>query len=1105
MAREALTVIGTVVGAFYGNPQLGYAIGAFVGGLVDPEQIRAPSIGDIATQTSAEGVPCPLIAGTAGCAGNLIYRSEPRVVKGRFRSGKGGPEVQDPDRVYRTFAIRIGASLFDGPGVRLGITGLRKIWEDEKLVYDVSPESTILDESLAFSSQFTFYPGNQTQLPDPDIEAIKGVGNVPAYRGRCYIVFKNKDVTDRRGSISQYRFEVTVESVAFAPVTLATNRQWYSGQPSALAYEEADTDLGSTGLRVRVSPTGAYIAGIDRFTGGASSLKLAKFVTDTWQSITAPTVDFDWIPRDLAWHPTGDFLVVTFGSFATTSETIQVYKRTGDVFAPVGAPAELPIASCSTIAFSPNGDVIAFQQANSGERILLYDFNSVTGVLTSQRKSPNLGVDDNDFERLRFSEDGTYLACGGSTRLVILAVDESPIRKAAVLSGASNLAGVGLHWRNGYIVIMGNIGEKGRIYEFDSTSGSESLTFTSNFATQPDSVPLDMSVSTDGRYIAIGNDGNLAPQIYDLGSAGIPVATKLTSPATGPGVVSSVSFTKLSATQIEAGYTTFEQVVLAAGRRCKLPNSAWSIANQADRLVRGSVVASQNYTAQDYINSLRLVFPCDGAVYDGLIHLPSRGGAVVRDLDEQFMVDEGSDLEQEETLRNGDDKRVAPIRRPLKINLMFPNAQVGYQLTKATSPNYGDRGDAVDESTLEIPIVLDETTEAPQLADVLDKISRADAEGEIVREFPENLAADLVPGDVVRLIGEGGLTRRLRVESSRVGDCTKRLVMRVDRVHANTSQLTAQPSPTWPNPPPSLPGDTTFVVMNLPVLLDGNDTLGVYIALTGEPDTAWNGAFVDYRVQGATSWEALGLFQQAANMGQLIEAAPAASEFYPDNTNAVIFQPVDPSLEIESLTEQEWLSERNPAAIVYPDGTAEIIQARDALQDSNGFWTLTRLQRGRLNTTADEHDIGAQFVMLDGAIFIPLPSALIGQSLEFRVTTSGTSTEEATIYAFDWDPVVVQTEWAPADIQLTTDGTTITASWSPRLRLGTEDNPIASSNLLGYRFEATDGVTTKITDPVVGTTHQVAESFFSGSVTVTVYPINRFTGLGPSIQGTIDL
>lgn len=202
MARQVLPVIGAVVGFVVGGPvgaQIGFTLGNIAGNAVDPQVIKGPRIGDTGFQGSNEGVPRAIVYGTAAVTGNVIDRGPLEKVIKRERQGKGGGPVVESERLYLTFAIRI----CEGP-----IDGIQRIWEDEKLVYDTRTESTIVEESAAFSEGFTLYLGGEDQLPDPDLETIHGVGNTPAYRGSAYIVFTRKDVTDRRGSIPQYRFEV---------------------------------------------------------------------------------------------------------------------------------------------------------------------------------------------------------------------------------------------------------------------------------------------------------------------------------------------------------------------------------------------------------------------------------------------------------------------------------------------------------------------------------------------------------------------------------------------------------------------------------------------------------------------------------------------------------------------------------------------------------------------------------------------------------------------------------------------------------------------------------------------------------------------------------
>lgn len=215
-------VVGGIIGFYFGGPQgaqWGWMIGSAVGGYVDPEVIKGPRLRDAQTQTSMEGAPRAIVYGTAVVAGNIIQAGPIDEHKHRERAGKGGP-VQETFSYTRSHAIRV----CEGP-----ITGIRRIWRDDKLTYDArdpnNPDdgydaaawaatiNALRGDTHAFASKLTIYLGDESQLPDPTLEALPaahggGIGNVPAYRGTCYVVITDDDVTNRQGTLPQYRFEV---------------------------------------------------------------------------------------------------------------------------------------------------------------------------------------------------------------------------------------------------------------------------------------------------------------------------------------------------------------------------------------------------------------------------------------------------------------------------------------------------------------------------------------------------------------------------------------------------------------------------------------------------------------------------------------------------------------------------------------------------------------------------------------------------------------------------------------------------------------------------------------------------------------------------------
>lgn len=215
MARYVLPVIGAFVGFVVGGPtgaMWGWSLGSAAGSIVDPQIIKGPGVGDIAQQTSQEGVPRPIVFGLSQpFAGNIIASADPEVVKSRKRQGKGGPKVET-ESIYRTYAIRI----CEGP-----ISSVVRVWRNNQLVYDGRLGSTA--ENLEFLKTARFFLGTYDQNPSPDLEAAFGVGTTPAHRGTAYMVMAEEDLTDQRGAIPQWQFQVsntTGSTLFLAPVNI---------------------------------------------------------------------------------------------------------------------------------------------------------------------------------------------------------------------------------------------------------------------------------------------------------------------------------------------------------------------------------------------------------------------------------------------------------------------------------------------------------------------------------------------------------------------------------------------------------------------------------------------------------------------------------------------------------------------------------------------------------------------------------------------------------------------------------------------------------------------------------------------------------------------
>jgi hypothetical protein len=194
-------VVGASIGFLVGGPAgaaYGFSIGSAAGGLLLPGQlpgVEGPRLTDLRVQSSEYGRPIPIVYGTVGIAGNVIWASDIVEVKtDTTTGGKGGPSQTTSNySYYGNFAVAV----CDGP-----VAGIGRIWAgpEKRLVWD--------GQKLEGGGEIRVYLGTEDQEPDPLIEVYLGAGNVPAYRGTCYVVFENFPLANDGNRLPFLTFEV---------------------------------------------------------------------------------------------------------------------------------------------------------------------------------------------------------------------------------------------------------------------------------------------------------------------------------------------------------------------------------------------------------------------------------------------------------------------------------------------------------------------------------------------------------------------------------------------------------------------------------------------------------------------------------------------------------------------------------------------------------------------------------------------------------------------------------------------------------------------------------------------------------------------------------
>lgn len=1056
MARQVLPIAGAVIGGAIGGPmgaQIGFALGSVLGNAIDPQVIKGPSLGDAGLQTSAEGVFRPIVYGTGAVKGNVIVRGNRQVKTQRTQQGKGGGPVTEQQRVYWDFGIRICEAPVGG------IAGILRIWQDEKLVYDVRPGSPIPEESAEFASRFRLYLGDEAQLPDPDLEAWMGVGNVPAYRGSAWIMFPHFDLTDRRESIPDFRFEVA----ASGEVTIAG--RWFYGPVtqngpaggSSLYYMTADHPLdlpSQTPTAVpawmanfaRISTAGDAIFLHANADNGAVSLDRGANWTQTSVISANDNVFYD-----------GDFYYCLSqrSADAITWEPIPNYPAGAD------ATAARPGALVATQEDVTPGFYVSVNQGAS------WDFRAaVSGWVPSPYIVP---LDSGRFlftvdsTRGRYTDDlfqnqpqdafagqiqRSFKGEGNASYGRSITTDDTILRS---VDGGVNLEEI-LSISGGFGPVGDNILAEGDgiLAIIEQVGGSPQQNILHVSTDQGENFTISSTLYGNGGFLAFGGGG----------TSGIG------TPVTLGSIVSDL--------HLRAGHTATD----------------FDVSELTDE-VQGLVLAG-DYTCADAIRTLMPVYFFDAAEYDSgtgyKIHHVKRGKPVVLTVTVDDLIDA-----PEKTVRED------ALERPKKVHLHYENPTIGYAPAKATSTRDSTDVRVVGETSVQVPVSFIDVDEPARISSKIQKVIWTEVAGETTLTVSDHLL-ELVPTDCIGLSLRGQTTRQ-RITQDQIEGGALRWRLLADRQSAYTSNVTGVPVPEPTPPLPSIVGPTQFEFLDIPALNDGNDSLIWYEGASGQTE-AWYGAQTQRKAGAMVEFENSATFNQNTIMGILIDDVPSASEHYTDTTNTVRVQLYMENDVIESLTQAQFLSEGGAFALEKSTGGWEVLQYRDAVDEGSGIFSLSYLARGRLASGASEHLVGGSFVLLDGVQSVDSVTAWINTDITSRAVSFGTSPETATQYVNTYT-AKSQTEFPVAHLFLERNVDTIEAMTVPRHRFGTELNPVQSINWIGYRWTATDGTNTATIPDGTSPTISFDATGWSSPITVTVAQINRFTGPGPSVSEQI--
>lgn len=173
-----------------------------IAALTPKQNTEGPRLEDTSYTTSTYGKPISIGYGTVLLSGNVIWGRDIREEAEVINIGKGNPFSLGTETLYTYWA-----SLAIGIAEREA-AALIRIYADGKLI--MATDNTATTEEM-LDLTYRFYKGGEFQQPDPLIAEDFPEGQVPAYRGMCYIVINDLPLENFGNRIPQFQFVVSFE------------------------------------------------------------------------------------------------------------------------------------------------------------------------------------------------------------------------------------------------------------------------------------------------------------------------------------------------------------------------------------------------------------------------------------------------------------------------------------------------------------------------------------------------------------------------------------------------------------------------------------------------------------------------------------------------------------------------------------------------------------------------------------------------------------------------------------------------------------------------------------------------------------------------------
>lgn len=704
-------VIGAAIGFMAGSPQLGWMIGSMAGGALMPGSLpdqQGPRLSDLHPQASEYGRPIPLVYGTVGIAGNVIWASDLiEVATTTEQGGKGGPTQSTTTYAYyANFAIALCE----------GVREVGRLWAgpDKRLIYD--------GVTLEGSGSVRIYSGTEDQLPDPLIESFLGVGNVPAYRGTTYLVFEQFPLAKDGNRIPFITAEVGTPSgtVDRAPVYLG---------------ESALIENYTPGHAIVDPRTGLIWSVQNAFLDYVVEVRVNSDVTRTQvKSFSIPSPEA-FIVSDIVYVPASGVtpnLVVIVGERWLAVDSFLLFDADNQVFLGKQDGTYHGTGDLNTSIYdTANGVLLGFR----------YGARMVVDPLSSPPLSSDIqlgsGLGTQWVDEVLITRNHIAALVYGSYAMCVLhrLTDYGFYAQVPIpYVGGENGQGFYDPDRDRIVIVSGAGSFTISVTVVDIASATASVrTFSPSADADTSPAPaygVKTGIYAGGKYVFGANGGggaSVGTTLYVVNPDSFvtdhtftyePYADfQLTSPLLVPAGNKPYLFS-FDATHVKRLYfkpssmggTILADVVADLSERAGLGSSQYDVTPLTD-IVDGYAVARQT-TVRAAIDALRPAYYFDGVESSGLVKYVKRGGALAAVIPDDDLAAHEAGQESPDALLT---TRQMEVELPRILNVNYLLKATDYSsATKLAKRLVGSSG---AEQTMELPLVLSDT-KAQQIVDV---------------------------------------------------------------------------------------------------------------------------------------------------------------------------------------------------------------------------------------------------------------------------------------------------------------------------------------------------------------------------------------------------